>query len=114
MKYSGIWDMLPEGLRTYLDGKEKGGQREVLRTLAQLSEHDGFERAVKSVTEAVHRGIEDLDSLVALHGHLHGDRPPDRMKIDETKLPGLPRLPEVRFPAELYDRFLVSEGRLPC
>jgi len=114
MKYSGIWNMLPEDLQGYLEGKEKSGQREVLRALALLSERDGFEGAVKSVSEAVHRGIEDLDSLVALHGHLHAQYPADRMRIDETKLQNLPRLPEVRFPGELYDGFLSPGGRLPC
>lgn len=114
LKYSGIWEMLPDTLQRYLDGKEKGGRREILRTLALLSERDGFERAVKSVSEAVARGVEDLDSLVALHGHLHTEHPADSMRIDETKLPRLPKLPEVRFAADLYDGFLSAGGRLPC
>ena len=114
MKYSGIWEMLPDDLRGYLEGKEKSGQRDVLRTLALLSERDGFERAVKSISEAVRRGIEDLDSLVALHGHLHGEHPADSMRIDETKLGSLPKLPEVRFAAKVYDGFLSAGGRLPC
>ena len=114
MKYSGIWEMLPDDLRGYLEGKEKSGQRDVLRTLALLSERDGFERAVKSISEAVRRGIEDLDSLVALHGHLHGEHPADSMRIDETKLGSLPKLPEGRFAAKVYDGFLSAGGRLPC
>lgn len=111
LKYSGIWTMLPEELRTYLDGKDKSGQKDVLKTLAFLSERDGFVRAVKSVAEAVHRGVEDMDSLVALHNHLHSVHPKDRMEIDN---PGLPRLPEVRFSPDIYDSLLPGSERPPC
>ena len=114
MKYSGVWDMLPDALRRYLDGKDRGGQREVLRALALLSEQDGFERAVRSGSEAASRGLEDLDSLLAIHGHLHGEHPSDRMAIDEGILPNLPQLPKVPFQSEVYDSFLVAGGRLPC
>ena len=114
LKYSGIWTMLPEELHTFLDGKEKSGQRDVLRTLALLSERDGFERAVKSVAEAVRRGVEDLDSLVVLHDHLHREHPADRMQLDETKQPGIPRLPEVNFTLSAYAGLLPGGGRLPC
>ena len=103
--------MLPEELQTYLDGKDKSGQRDVLKTLAFLSERDGFDRAVKSVAEAVHRGVEDPESLVALHKHLHSVHPKDRM---ETRDPGLPRLPEVRFTPNIYDSLLPGSGRPPC
>ena len=87
---------------------------EVLRALALLSEQDGFERAVRSVSEAASRGLEDLDSLLAIHGHLHGEHPSDRMAIDEGILPNLPQLPKVPFQSEVYDSFLVAGGRLPC
>ncbi len=51
---------------------------------------------------------------MALHGHLHGEYPADSMRIDETKLGSLPKLPEVRFAAKVYDGFLSAGGRLPC
>ena len=114
IKYSGVWNMLPKDLRSYLDSKDRGGQREALRALALLSERDGFDRAVKSVAEAVNRGIEDLDSLLVLHSRLHEDPPCDRLRIDETRQPNLPKLPEVHFQGKLYDRFLDAGGRVPC
>ncbi len=87
--------MLPDELHAYLDGKGTVGQREVLRTLALLSERDGFDRTVKSISEALRWGVEDLDRLVVLHDHIHARHPSDRMSLDNTRLTNLSALPEV-------------------
>ena len=108
-KYSGIYSMMPDQLRAYLERQEKGDRGKTLRTIASLAQQDGFENAVKSVNEAVMRNVKSLDSLIALHGYLL------QQPIRETMWSGaiketLPTLPGVKFSAETYDAFMMNSG----
>ena len=68
--------LLPDPLQTYLDVLSKKEQGRILGVIAHLSEKDGFEIAVKSVSEAILRGIKDIDSLITLHAYLHQSAQP--------------------------------------
>jgi transposase len=103
LKYSGIYRMLPDPIQTYLDTLSKKEQGGVLKVIAQLSEKDGFEVAVKSVSEAVVRGVQDIDSLVTLHSYLHQPLTPEKMDLATMSLP---KLPIFNFAASEYDGML--------
>ena len=114
LKYTGIREMLPDPLRRYLDGLERAEQGKVLKVLANLSERDGFDKAVESVAEAVRRNLPDPDSLVTLHDYLHRLHAPDRMNLEATKLSALPTLPGFSFPVELCDAMLTNRTAGTC
>lgn len=111
LKYTGIYDMLPDPLKTYLENLPKDERKKALSLLASLSEGGGFERAVSSVDEAVSRGIDDLDSLLALHSYLSQEERCDRMDL---KGRDLPELPAFSFSVTSYDAMLERKDEDRC
>ena len=111
LKYTGIYEMLPDPLQEYLEGMTRDERKQVLKALAALSMQDGFNKAVDSVAEAVARGVCDLDSLVTLHSHLNQGEACDRMDLKKAKLP---ELPVVTFVPAAYDAMLSGERVTPC
>ena len=103
LKYSGIYAMLPDPMQTYLEGISKTERGKMLRTLATLCEKSNFEKAVRTIEQALDRGVQDIDSLVALHQRLTDVVPP----LPDVRLPeGLPHLATFRFDASAYDEAL--------
>jgi hypothetical protein len=111
LKYTGIWDMLPDPLKAYLDNLTKDNRKKALGLLAMLSEEDGFERAVASVGEALSRGVTDLDSLLALHGYLNQGKLRETMDLEGCDLP---ELPAFSFSATSYDAMLGRKDTKQC
>jgi transposase len=62
LKYSGIYSMLPDPLREYLDGLSKSERGKALKAIALLCAKSSFEQAVNAVAEALLYGVQDLDS----------------------------------------------------
>lgn len=106
LKYTGIYSMLPGPVQVYLNGLDKKDQGKVLRVLAGLAESDGFESAVKSVSEAMTRDVRDLESLITLHSYLNQDMVLESMELEKNHLPALP---EFSFNAHSYDAMLTVE-----
>ena len=107
LKYTGIYEMLPDPLQEYLAKQPKSECGHVLRVLSWITEHDGFKKAVESVNEAVVRNISGIDSLVTLHDYLNQNHVQERMDIEGRNLP---ELPPVMFHGELYDNIMQSNG----
>jgi transposase len=100
LKYTGIYQILPNPVRNYLDKCSKTDKGKVLRAIAQLTEHSGFERAVGAVEKALQYDAVDVDSLVNIHRHMYGnvvDMPPAQLSGD------IPRLPRVSPDLSAYD-----------
>lgn len=113
LKYSGIYAMLPDPVQAYMDGISKSERGQILRILATLCERSSFEQAVRTVEQALARGVQDIDSLVALHQRLTGVIPP----VPEVRLPGdLPQLAAFHFDTKAYDAALYNHkgGEKPC
>ena len=72
LKYTGIYQMLPDPIQQYLEGCTKRDKGKVLQAIAALTEKSGFERAVETVSAALAYTANDVDSLVNLHSRLHG------------------------------------------
>ena len=107
LKYTGIYEMLPDPLQEYMDGMTKDDRREVLKAIALLSGRNGFDKAVASVSEAVTRGVLGLDSLVTLHNYLNQGELKNRMNLEKAHLP---ELPAFVFSPVTYDAMLQREG----
>lgn len=72
LKYTGVYDMLPVTLKQFLDSCAKSDKGLVLKTLASLTENNGFESAVKTIETALMYDVYDTDSLVNIHRCLNG------------------------------------------
>jgi transposase len=71
LKYTGIYHMLPQPMREYMEDLSKQDRGKVLRAIADLTQKSSFEKAVKTVSTALSYGVADVDSLINLHSHLH-------------------------------------------
>lgn len=72
---SGIMDMMPPALQTYMHSCESADRGKVLKTLAELTKRTGFESAVRTVDEAVRFKAGDPDSLMNLYRRIYNDVP---------------------------------------
>jgi len=103
IKYTGIYQMLPEPIQKYLEACTKSDKGKVLRAVAFLTENSSFEKAVESVSAALSYGATDIDSLISLHRRVHGNIVPP----DPIKLPGhIPHLEKCTPNLAAYDASL--------
>jgi len=111
LKYSGIYKMLPEPLKEYMDRCSRSKRSQTLKILANLTQDSGFEKAVETFHEALKLGVDDMDSIIALHKRLT-DITPD---IKLNKLPdNLPYLKPYNLDIRSYDRAFLKGGRELC
>lgn len=75
LRNSGIYDMMPQTMRIYMDNCKSGERGKVLKVLAELTERTGFASAVKTVDEAVRLHATDPDSLQSLYRRTYADVP---------------------------------------
>lgn len=95
--------MLPEAVQAYIEGITKSERGKILRALATLCQQSSFDQAIKTVEQAIERGVKDIDSLVALHQRLTVVVPP----LPDVRLPeGLPHMAAFHFDAKAYDAAL--------
>lgn len=104
LKNSGIYDMMPDNMQSFLDNCPNSERGNVLKV---LTDRTGFESALQTVNEAIIHQSVDADSLKSLHRRLYADVP---------ELPPMPLgkgIPEMeQLPANLtsYDEFLQKRG----
>ncbi|WP_083947322.1 IS21 family transposase [Thermovenabulum gondwanense] len=107
LKYSGIYNMLPDPLREYLEGCSKSERGKALKILASLCIESSFEKALSAVTQAILYGVKDLDSLIAIHSRITGITP----QLELVRLPEeIPELKAFSFNAEEYDKAFLKGG----
>lgn len=75
LKYTGIYPMLPESLKTYLDRCDRSEKGRILRVIATLTERNGFDGALETVDNALRYAATDIDSLINLHNRIYGHVP---------------------------------------
>jgi len=71
LKYTGIYQMLPDSLKEYLEKCSKSDKGKVLQVIATLTKESGFECAVETVDHALKYDATDADSLISLHNRIH-------------------------------------------
>jgi len=109
-KYSGIYSMMPDPLREYLERCSKSERGKVLQVLAKLSSEGSFEKAIEAVSQAVMYDASDADSLIAIYSRITSTLP----ELKPAKLPGIPKLDKVVLDISQYDRVLQRGGGKVC
>ena len=109
LKNSGIYDMMPESMRMYMDGCESKSRGKVLKVLAELTERSGFESALTTVNKAIEHQATDPDSLMSLYRRTYMDVPP-LPPIEPSE--AIPRMKVIMFPSDLsaLDAVLAKGG----
>ena len=107
LKYTGIYPMLPESLKTYLDKCGRSDKGKILRVIAALTERNGFEGALETVDHALKYAATDIDSLINLHNRIYSQVP------DLAPMPlarSIPELKRVTPNLAAYDARLKKAG----
>lgn len=111
LKYTGIYPMLPESLKTYLDKCSRSDKGKILRVIAALTARNGFEGALETVDNALKYAATDIDSLINLHNRIYGHVP----ELAPMQLSGnIPELMRVTPNLAAYDARLEKAGELKC
>lgn len=75
LRNSGIYDMMPENMRRFMDTCESADCGKILKTLSELTDRTGFDSALHTVEEAINLQVKDPDSLKNLYRRLYTDVP---------------------------------------
>ncbi|MFZ5898941.1 MAG: Mu transposase domain-containing protein, partial [Bacillota bacterium] len=103
LKYTGIYNLLPGEVKTFLDRCDGRGKRETLQVLARLSREADFTRATEALKAALDYGAKDVDSILATFSRLNSQV----LELDPLVLPNsVPQMPSCRPRIDHYDRFL--------
>ena len=103
LKNSGIYDMMPGEMRSYLDSCRNSERGRVLKMLADITDRTGFDSALQTIHQAILYQANDPDSLNNLHRSLYADVP----QLDPLPpQPGVPSLGPLGHGIGEYDRLL--------
>lgn len=107
LKYTGIYQMLPDPIKEHLEKCGKSEKGKVLQVIAELTEKSGFENALSTVSSALEYTVVDTDSLVNLHNRIHGKV----IQLAPVKLPEfVPQLDKYEPNFANYDKQLMKAG----
>jgi hypothetical protein len=111
LKYTGIYPMLPQSLKDYLDKCNRSDRGEILRVVATLTQKNGFEGALATVDHALQYAATDIDSLINLHNRIYSNVP----ELAPMHLAGnIPELMRLTPNLEVYDARLAKAGEPKC
>ena len=111
LKYTGIYPMLPQSLKDYLDKCSRNDKGKILRVIAALTERNGFAGALATVDHALMYAATDIDSLINLHNRIYG-QVPDLAPM--TLAGNIPELVRVTPNLAVYDARLAKTGETKC
>jgi len=107
LQSTGIYDMMPDEMRTYMDSCDSSQRGKILKILADLTDRSGFDSALQTVGEAVHYQATDPDSLQSLYRRLYTDVP----ELPPMNTQGLvPQMEQMPVNLIEYDAFLKRKG----
>ena len=109
LKNTGIYEMMPAPMQSYLNNCEGSQKKDVLHILSELTELTGFDSAVHTVERAIRYEAHDPDSLKSLYNSIFSDVPQLPPLTDSHLIPALDPMP---VHLEDYDRFLKRGGPL--
>jgi transposase len=92
LKYTGIYQMLPDSVQIYLEKCEKPEKGKVLRAIAKLTESATFEEASRTVILALDYDARNGDSLLSLNERLFHNvpsLPPLKLSLHVPTLPSI-------------------------
>ena len=75
LRNSGIYEMMPENMRQFMDTCSNADRGKILKGLSELTDRTGFDSALRTVEEAINLQVKDPDSLKSLYRRLYSDVP---------------------------------------
>ncbi len=75
LRNSGIYEMMPENMRRFMDTCDSADRGKVLKALSELTDRTGFDSALRTVEEAINLQVSDSESLKSLYRRLYADVP---------------------------------------
>lgn len=75
LKYTGIYELMPESMQTYLATCSSSEVGRILKILSELTDRTGFDSVVNTVDHAIAYQVRDADSLSNLYRRLYSDIP---------------------------------------
>jgi transposase len=107
LKYSGIYPMLPQSIKEYLERCGHDDRGKVLRAIAGLTARSNFESALETVDQALKYAAVDIDSLLSLHHRIYDKAlEPSPLRLAEN----IPHLDRVTPNLAAYDAGLREEA----
>lgn len=111
LKYTGIYSMLPDALKEYLNRCNKTDRGKVLQVVSKISDESSFENAVSTVNEALNYGAADPDSLIMMHTRMNMPE----LKLSPVEVPSsIPQMDKVVAEISIYQGLLAKAGEMPC
>lgn len=111
LKYTGIYQMLPQPVKEYIENLSKQDKGKVLKAIADLTKRSSFEKAVETVSAALSYRATDVDSLINLHKCLHEKV----LQLEPIRLPEhIPQLKRYEPNLIAYDKSLGKAGVKEC
>ena len=107
LKYSGIYDMMPEAMKEFLKNCTNTETGKVLKVLAELTDKTGFESALSAVNQALYYGATNADSLKNLYRRIYPDVPELPPIALDTEIPNVGQMATNLI---AYDVFLKKGG----
>lgn len=107
LKYSGIYDMLPDSMQQFLGRCSNTEIGKVLKVLVELTERTGFDSALATVDNALCYGASDAESLKNLYRRLYTqvpELPPMKPQL------GIPDISQMTASLSEYDCLLKVRG----
>lgn len=103
LKYTGVYEMLPDILKEYVEKVDRSEQAEMLRQLAALTEESDFDKAVEALTKCLEYGSMDADSVLSVYTGINAEFP----LISEAKTPmNMPSMSPLKNDLKSYDRLI--------
>jgi len=103
LKYTGIYELMPEAMQTYLSACSNSEVGRILKILSELTDRTGFDSAVNTVNHAITYQVKDADSLSNLYRRLYSDIP----ELPAMTLhPGIPKMKPMQPNLIAYDALL--------
>lgn len=87
LRNSGIYEMMPENMRRFMDTCDSADRGKVLKALSELTDRTGFDSALRTVEEATNLQISDSESLKSLYRRLYADVPALQPLESSTDIP---------------------------
>ena len=107
LKYTGLYNQLPQILKEYLDKSEYEGKKQALKLFTKMTAATGFDTAIEAFEEGIKLGVSDPDSIWATYCRLTtGTLPEPEVPLPNT----VPELKKYTPDIKIYDQLIVAGG----
>ena len=107
LKYTGLYNQLPQILKDYLDKSDYEGKKRALKLFAKMTASTGINSAIEAFEEGLKLGVSDADSIWATYCRLtSGTLPEPEVSLPDT----VPELKKYSPDIKIYDQLIVPGG----